>query len=282
MQLPKENVQKTWWPVTQYILLLVSCTFLFFIPVVIAFPEFFNGSREEFRKSIDNQFWFHVLNQVVGLSAAWVASWAIIVRVENSSMNIYGFTVRINKLILGFSVGAATMLVFVLIGFILGLVEFSANEIDRTLFQNFILFFFVAITEEVIIRGYLLYKLRMNVGDWGALLLTSCVFGVLHFFNDHFTWIGFINISLSGILMGLFVIRTTSLSSAIGIHWAWNFVQGSVFGFAVSGKNLVGILSPKILAPDLMGGDFGIEGSVLLIPITLIFILLVYKYLRPS
>jgi membrane protease YdiL (CAAX protease family) len=83
--------------------------------------------------------------------------------------------------------------------------------------------------------------------------------------------------------MGIITLRTRSLSSAIGIHWAWNYVQGTIFGFAVSGHNITGILKAEQLStPMLTGGDFGAEGSALLIPITLFLILLVNKYLNPQ
>lgn len=278
----ESNVPNSWWPVLQYVLLLIGSLFLFYIPIVIAFPELFKSSKQEFQNSLNNQFWFHLLNQAVLLVAALFTSWAIIINREVSAFKKFGLTVRIKELLVGFGLGAGTMFIFVLVSYCLGLVEFSTNRIGDIFFKGFLLFFLVAITEEVVIRGYLLFKLRTKVGDLGSLLLTSSVFGIMHFFNDHFTWIGFANIFLSGLLMGLVILRTASISSAIGIHWAWNFTQGSIFGFAVSGNISEGILSPTTQLPQLMGGDFGIEGSVLLIPITLIFILLVYKYLNPK
>lgn len=175
------------------------------------------------------------------------------------------------------------MISFALVSYSLSSIEFSFNGIDTGILESLLLYFLVAVGEEITIRGYLLYKLRLRLGDFGALIVTSIVFALLHLGNDHFTWIGFVNISLSGFLMGLLVFKTGSISNAIGIHWAWNFVQGPVFGFGVSGHSETGILSPDANSqPLLTGGEFGAEGSLILIPITLIFIFLIHKYLKPT
>lgn len=284
MQSQPENIREnSWWPVVQFILILAASSFIFYIPVFIAFSDFFKGPRQELNNPIGDQFWFRLTGKAVELAAALFTTWAIAVRSENSTLATFGLSVRVKNLLSGFALGAVVMLVFTLIGFSFGLVQFSFYQFEETFFKGFFIFFFVACSEEVIIRGYLLFKLKSKLGSFWALLITSSFFGLMHFFNNDFTWAGCANISLSGFLMGLIVLRTGTISSAIGVHWAWNFVQGSVFGFAVSGNIIPGILRPESGANHmLMGGDFGAEGSILLVPVTLLFIMLVYTYWKPE
>jgi uncharacterized protein len=57
---------------------------------------------------------------------------------------------------------------------------------------------------------------------------------------------------------------TRSLWLAVGIHWGWNFVQGPVFGAAVSGGESEGLFKPVISGPEwATGGAFGPEGGLL-------------------
>ena len=43
-------------------------------------------------------------------------------------------------------------------------------------------------------RGYILNNLRERFNAPIALLVSSLLFGVMHYGNDHFTWIGFATI----------------------------------------------------------------------------------------
>ena len=69
---------------------------------------------------------------------------------------------------------------------------------------------------------------------------------------------------------------------AIGIHWAWNFVEGPIFGTAVSGGSGKGLIKPVITGPDLWtGGAFGPEaGLVALIIGTAVGIILLWLAAR--
>jgi hypothetical protein len=67
----------------------------------------------------------------------------------------------------------------------------------------------------------------------------------------------------AGLLLGAAYKWSGTLWVPIGIHWAWNFFQGPVFGFAVSGNDTPSLIKPVIEGPDwLTGGPFGAEASV--------------------
>ena len=47
-------------------------------------------------------------------------------------------------------------------------------------------------------------------------------------------WAG-LNLVLAGVLLGLCYLRTRSLALPMGLHLGWNWTQGSLLGFGVSG-----------------------------------------------
>lgn len=119
--------------------------------------------------------------------------------------------------------------------------------------------------EETLFRGVLLRQLEKLIGTWGALAITSALFGLGHIVNPDATWFSSVAIALeAGILLGAAYLYTRRLWLAVGIHAAWNFTQGWVFSIPVSGGEApLGLLITRRVGPDwLTGGDFGLEASV--------------------
>lgn len=143
------------------------------------------------------------------------------------------------------------------------------------------LFVIVAVSEELLARGYWLVNLKEGLNAPLAVLLSSLAFGALHLDNPGATWLAGLNISLAGALFAFATLRSGSLWLAIGLHFGWNFFEGVIFGFPVSGLAIPGLLAPQVSGPDwLTGGKFGPEGGVLLLPALLIGFALVVLYTR--
>jgi membrane protease YdiL (CAAX protease family) len=125
-----------------------------------------------------------------------------------------------------------------------------------------------AVSEEMPVRGYLFQNLREAWGIWPALIATSVVFAALHFANPsaHADFIlTMIGVAAAGALFAFSVVLTGSLWLAIGCHFAWNFFEGPVFGFPVSGLSIgrAHILSQSVNGPEwFTGGSFGPEAGV--------------------
>jgi len=125
-------------------------------------------------------------------------------------------------------------------------------------------FLLVSILEEIICRGYLLQMVTEHLNYKVGIVISAIVFTLLHLGNNHFTWIAFFNLTLGGILMSLLYLKYQSLYVPIGFHWLWNYFQGNILGFDVSGTNVLGVLQIDTAGPDwLTGGYFGLEGSLI-------------------
>ncbi|MEP7142268.1 MAG: type II CAAX endopeptidase family protein [Ferruginibacter sp.] len=139
------------------------------------------------------------------------------------------------------------------------------------------LFIFVAISEELFLRGYVLNNLMISFNKFGALIFSSVIFSLLHAPNPNFNFLGMIGLFVAGLFFGLAYIYTRSLWFPIALHFSWNFFQGTIFGFNVSGKDTYSLIVTKENVFTIWnGGNFGFEASVLSILFQLIAIAIVF------
>jgi uncharacterized protein len=122
-----------------------------------------------------------------------------------------------------------------------------------------------AFMEELLFRGILFRWIEAFGGSWAALAVTSALFGLGHLPNPNATWVSSLAITVeAGIMLGGAYMLTRSLWLAMGLHAAWNFTQGFVFGVPVSGENVHGLVQAKLSGPVLLsGGAFGLEASII-------------------
>lgn len=148
---------------------------------------------------------------------------------------------------------------------------------------GFLLYVFVALTEELLMRGYVLSNLMDSMNKYLALVISSLIFSIMHGGNPSFGWFPALELFLAGILFGLPYLYTRNLWFPIALHFSWNFFQGTVLGFKVSGQEHYSVIQQTYESENLWnGGSFGFEGSILSVLFSLIGIVIVYKvYYRP-
>ena len=140
-------------------------------------------------------------------------------------------------------------------------------QVLQTLVFSALLFILAALAEEALFRGYPLQTLTRANLAWLAVFLTSVPFAAIHLKNPNvaagFT---FINTALAGVWLAVAYLRTRSLWFPLGVHWAWNWALGSLFGLPVSGITDLAphpLLRGTDLGPAwLTGGSYGIEGGL--------------------
>lgn len=193
----------------------------------------------------------------------------------------------VRNFILGCLIGVVSISAVFLLFLVTGQISSKFIELNQEIvlgiIASLLLHLSVGFMEETLTRGYLMTALKTTRNIWVIVLVPAFLFGIMHAFNLGFNFLAFINIMLVGIVFALMFIRTGSLWMPIAFHFAWNFVQGSVFGFNVSGINAVSILQTNYLSVDwLTGGYFGPEASILTTLVLLVLLAAVYFLIKPA
>ncbi len=172
----------------------------------------------------------------------------------------------------GLAVGAVTFLLAIIITVASGSISFSFNAasagqaIATTLLTTFVIFTVAAASEEALFRGYLLQTFARSDLKWFGIAMTSVLFAFAHNQNPGANPLALANTLLAGVWFAVAYFKTRDLWFPFGIHLAWNWLQGPVFGISVSG--ITGFApDPLLRAEDvgpawLTGANYGIEGGV--------------------
>lgn len=243
----------------------------------------------------------YVLSQSIGsLSSLMPVKYLLIFLAALAILGLYALAVRIFKkewpsdlfvtkapleTVKGLALGFGYFVVLIGIMAIFGVYSASFAAVDwKDIVLAFIFYFLIACGEEVIFRGILFRMIDERFNTCAALVVSALVFGFIHLVSPNSSIWSSVAISIeSGLLLGAAYKYSGTLWFPIGIHWAWNFTQGNVFGCSVSGHSEdPSILNPVIEGHDLItGGMFGPEASVISVLLGLIlsviFIWQIYK-----
>jgi membrane protease YdiL (CAAX protease family) len=123
------------------------------------------------------------------------------------------------------------------------------------------------VVEETLFRAVVLRLVWRAFGPWVAFALSAALFGALHLSNPNATPFAALCIAVeAGIMLGAFYALTGRIWVSIGVHAAWNFTQGYLFGAAVSGTDFGPALATSTARAGfpvwLTGGAFGPEASL--------------------
>lgn len=194
--------------------------------------------------------------------------------IERISLSSIGLNKNnwLKKYLLGFFIGLVMMSIIVLILLSFGYITIEKNPIQPvgvSAISSVLVILFGWIiqgaTEEIVTRGWLLNVLSNKYNIGVGLLISSTLFGLMHLSNPNVNYIAVINIILVGLFYGFYVIKTNDLWAVCGMHTAWNFAQGNLFGFEVSGIDVsVGsLIDLNLVGSDFVtGGIFGPEAGI--------------------
>lgn len=167
-----------------------------------------------------------------------------------------------------------------IVGFAWDAIDFLS--IVGALLVGFICNVLAGVVEESDARGYILQNLAEGIGLVPAIAISSLYFGTSHLLNPGAGWLSTIGIFFGGVLLAMGYYVTRQLWFSIGMHAAWNFAEGPLFGFRVSGLDMGGLFQLKITGPEwLMGGAFGPEAGALAVVVEIVMIVMLL-YLTQS
>ncbi len=219
------------------------------------------------KEGADKMFYF-VLSETLMLIGIFLSAW-IVWHFRGVSLAGLGRSLAIRKkdLLSGISLAIVLYAVGFGVSLLAGAIEIAGVVFNpSSLLISFVFFLLVAITEEFALRGFVLERmLQGGVNKFWALFLSATLFSLVHIANPNFDFLSFINILLAGILLGSSYIYTRNLCFPIALHWFWNWIQGPVLGYEVSGNKFCdGLLTLHLPEANLInGGAFGFEGSIL-------------------
>ena len=145
----------------------------------------------------------------------------------------------------------------------------------------FVIFIFVGWNEELLSRGYHLQTIASGINLFWGVIISSAVFGLLHLGNPNATWISAAGIFFAGADLAYVYIRTRQLWLPIGLHIGWNFFEGVVFGFSVSGLDIYALTRIDVTGSVLWtGGAFGPEAGLIVLPALVLGGILIYWFTR--
>ncbi|MCF6277600.1 MAG: CPBP family intramembrane metalloprotease, partial [Anaerolineales bacterium] len=158
-----------------------------------------------------------------------------------------------------------------------------ARTVTLDLLVVFGIFVLVGWNEELFSRGYQLQNLADGINlPWGV-IISSSVFGLLHLGNPNATWVSVAGIFLAGVFLAYGYVRTGRLWLSIGLHIGWNFFEGVVFGFPVSGMDIYRLTRINVNGPVLWtGGAFGPEAGLIVLPALILGTGLIYAWTQWS
>jgi membrane protease YdiL (CAAX protease family) len=260
------------WRVLLFILVYVCLLFLLSTLVRVGYAVGLQIAPNRSLGAFVEDFVFRLILLVSALSAGYLCNrW-----LEALPWRALGLTLHArwwHDFIIGSLIGVASLALATAIAAATGGLRFTASPrtmllpVVQTLVMSALLFVFAALAEEALFRGYPLQTLTRARLAWLAILLTSVPFAAVHLQNPNvvkgFT---FINTALAGVWLAVAYLRTRSLWLPLGVHWAWNWALGSLFGLPVSGITKIApnpLLHGSDLGPSwLTGGSYGIEGGL--------------------
>ena len=188
---------------------------------------------------------------------------------------------------IGTAIGVGAMLLVVGIIWAIGGVELRLDPQRSAgiLLQGLYLFLVVSLIEELLFRGFIFQRLIDGTGIWMAQALGAAFFAIAHWANPGMEGVVKVvataDIAIAAVQLGLAYYLTRSLALPIGLHLGWNWAQGHLLGFGVSGVEQTGWLEPSFrdLPVWLTGGEFGPEASVFAVLVDALIILALWAWL---
>jgi membrane protease YdiL (CAAX protease family) len=279
---PDERRLRAGWRLVLHFLLLLPCAFLLSIPLVAVaalFPAAMDlvglvGSQLVFMLSV--------------LAATFVAR-RFLDRRSFRSLGLEWNAHAPRDLLFGIALTGVQMGAIYLAEWALGWLSFEGFAWDVQAWPEVVagavlmlgVFVLVGWNEELLSRGYQLQNLAEGLNLGWAVVISSILFALLHLGNPNVSWVAITGLVAAGVFLAYGYVCTRQLWLPIGLHIGWNFFEGTVFGFAVSGQASFPLVHQSVDGPPLWtGGAFGPEAGLIMLPALALGAVLIRLYAR--
>ncbi|WP_242342462.1 CPBP family intramembrane glutamic endopeptidase [Anaeromyxobacter terrae] len=212
---------------------------------------------------------YFLLYRLTGVGAVLVATWLVLRLLDGRRLRDLGLGSGVREAARDGARGAALVTAIFLAGFTALTVTGAARVTGATpdwralALQAVPATLLVGLYEELLFRGYLFQALAERLRPWPAIVLVSAAFGAIHYPNPGVTALGAAATVLYGVLLGALLVRTRSLWTCIGFHFAGNLVQAALLGSRASGMSYGTSLLAVEYRPTLFAGaPSGLEAAV--------------------
>ena len=235
-------------------------------------PSMLNGDTgtPEILAALDAHPWIFLLVQGGGTVGGILITYLLWRYVNKGNLKQLGFRGSLKDLWFGLFLGAISIIVIFTIlaatANVTLLNSFSSPQFSVYTISFLFMFILVGFSEEMFFRGYVMSTLASRGNKkWVIYVASAVIFSIAHGLNPNVSILGLTNIALVGVLFAYMFFATNSLWLPIGYHITWNYFQGNVFGFPVSGTTPHGIYGVEVAAGRdwLTGGAFGLEGGLM-------------------
>jgi len=224
----------------------------------------------------------------IGIYVVWFSFTLILIAIkEGNPINFLGLNLN-KKTIFLFLIGSiiaviiqiTILLVMILIN-VSNIIYAFSPDMSFSMFKGLIITGFIAVSEEIVFRGYPIRKMKECANEFSILLITGLIFSLFHISNLGYNFNAFIFLIIANILLGKLIIDSKYLWASIAFHFTWNFVEGYVLGLPISGFiSRSTIFKIELRGNKLItGGVFGIEASLVSI-IIFVLALVIYSLVK--
>ncbi len=233
------------------------------LPVILFFQNYAYGF----------QFNYPLLSllimEIITLAFVLLSAFIMMKFIERQSFVLLGFHTKniFKDIIAGFGFGSFWLIFSLIFLFFTGSLIFhpvGSPELLLLLF-SFCITVINVLTQQILTRTYLFYLIKNESGVIAALLITSFLFAIMHIRFINGSFLALLNLFIAGLIFGVAYIKSGNIWLSSSIHLSWNWLLGPVAGLSVSGQN-IGISHSLFFlsgSPILSGGDFGLEGSII-------------------
>ncbi len=203
---------------------------------------------------------------------------------QKRKMATLGFRKKnaLKEYLIGLVVGAVVFSVIMGICVLTGAASLELRKVTGVMIGMLVVYFIgfmiQGMSEEVLCRGYFIISFaRKNNKIWLGIIIGAVMFAALHLGNPGITLLSLVNLTLFGILAGIYFIKRGNIWGIAAYHSMWNFIQGNFYGIKVSGLTIdssVFVANINENMSFINGGSFGIEGGILTTIVQLVVIII--------